>query len=113
VRPGRKRGRLLRLVIAFGFAQGAVSMARPAVSYRALALRLTGNRLGQAAAAPVAGPAGVAAPFAMPAAAALLRVALRSPREVRAGEGAADGRSAGRRSAGRRSGSGLRRSSDV
>ncbi|MFF3289956.1 MFS transporter [Streptomyces sp. NPDC003023] len=29
---------LLRLVIAFGFAQGAVSMARPAVSYRALAL---------------------------------------------------------------------------
>ncbi|WP_234334900.1 DUF3574 domain-containing protein [Streptomyces sp. NRRL S-118] len=32
------RGRLLRLVIAFGFAQGAVSMARPAVSYRALSL---------------------------------------------------------------------------
>ncbi|GGW35608.1 MFS transporter [Streptomyces xantholiticus] len=29
---------LLRLVIAFGFAQGAVSMARPAVSYRALSL---------------------------------------------------------------------------
>ncbi|MEV5613370.1 MFS transporter [Streptomyces sp. NPDC052225] len=29
---------LLRLVIAFSFAQGAVSMARPAVSYRALAL---------------------------------------------------------------------------
>ncbi|MCK8681424.1 MFS transporter [Streptomyces lichenis] len=29
---------LLRLVIAFCFAQGAVSMARPAVSYRALAL---------------------------------------------------------------------------
>ncbi|GGJ02259.1 MFS transporter [Streptomyces brasiliensis] len=36
--PGRNRGWLLRLVIAFGFAQGAVSMARPAVSYRALAL---------------------------------------------------------------------------
>ncbi|MEU3839973.1 MFS transporter [Streptomyces sp. NPDC028635] len=36
--PGGKRGWLLRLVIAFGFAQGAVSMARPAVSYRALAL---------------------------------------------------------------------------
>ncbi|GGS01571.1 MFS transporter [Streptomyces aureoverticillatus] len=35
-RPGR--GWLLRLVIAFGFAQGAVSMARPAVSYRALSL---------------------------------------------------------------------------
>ncbi|MET7360183.1 MFS transporter [Streptomyces sp. NPDC005562] len=35
--PGA-RGWLLRLVIAFGFAQGAVSMARPAVSYRALAL---------------------------------------------------------------------------
>ncbi|MEV3993258.1 MFS transporter [Streptomyces sp. NPDC049837] len=33
-----KRYWLLRLVIAFGFAQGAVSMARPAVSYRALAL---------------------------------------------------------------------------
>ncbi|MGQ4334539.1 MFS transporter [Streptomyces hayashii] len=37
-RPGGNRGWLLRLVIAFGFAQGAVSMARPAVSYRALAL---------------------------------------------------------------------------
>ncbi|MDI3388798.1 MFS transporter [Streptomyces sp. B-S-A8] len=34
--PGRTW--LLRLVIAFGFAQGAVSMARPAVSYRALSL---------------------------------------------------------------------------
>ncbi|WP_432170619.1 MFS transporter [Streptomyces sp. 1222.5] len=36
--PGQNRGWLLRLVLAFGFAQGAVSMARPAVSYRALAL---------------------------------------------------------------------------
>ncbi|KOV91211.1 MFS transporter [Streptomyces sp. NRRL B-3648] len=36
--PGGNRGWLLRLVIAFCFAQGAVSMARPAVSYRALAL---------------------------------------------------------------------------
>ncbi|WP_405946980.1 MFS transporter [Streptomyces prunicolor] len=36
--PGRNRGWLLRLVIAFSFTQGAVSMARPAVSYRALAL---------------------------------------------------------------------------
>ncbi|MFF5859253.1 MFS transporter [Streptomyces sp. NPDC012751] len=36
--PGGNRGWLLRLVIAFGCAQGAVSMARPAVSYRALAL---------------------------------------------------------------------------
>ncbi|WP_203349788.1 MFS transporter [Streptomyces sp. S-9] len=36
--PGVNRGWLLRLVIAFGFAQAAVSMARPAVSYRALAL---------------------------------------------------------------------------
>lgn len=35
-RPGR--GWLLRLVLTFSFAQGAVSMARPAVSYRALAL---------------------------------------------------------------------------
>ncbi|MFH9422297.1 MFS transporter [Streptomyces sp. NPDC017529] len=34
--PGR--GWLLRLVITFAFAQSAVSMARPAVSYRALAL---------------------------------------------------------------------------
>jgi MFS family permease len=36
--PGGNRGWLLRLVLALGFAQGAVSMARPAVSYRALAL---------------------------------------------------------------------------
>ncbi|MDT9696226.1 MFS transporter [Streptomyces sp. P17] len=36
--PGGNRGWLLRLVIAFSFAQAAVSMARPAVSYRALAL---------------------------------------------------------------------------
>ncbi|RFU87263.1 MFS transporter [Streptomyces triticagri] len=35
---GSGRGWLIRLVIAFGFAQSAVSMARPAVSYRALAL---------------------------------------------------------------------------
>ncbi|MFJ4618577.1 MFS transporter [Streptomyces sp. NPDC088812] len=38
MRPGAHRGWLLRLVISFVFAQGAVSMARPAVSYRALAL---------------------------------------------------------------------------
>ncbi|MFH8992095.1 MFS transporter [Streptomyces sp. NPDC017940] len=45
MRPGRGTGSrpsglgwLLRLVIAFSFAQGAVSMARPAVSYRALSL---------------------------------------------------------------------------
>ncbi|MFD3654671.1 MFS transporter [Streptomyces sp. NPDC058620] len=37
-RSGPGRGWLLRLVIAFSFAQGAVSMARPAVSYRALSL---------------------------------------------------------------------------
>ncbi|WP_420169239.1 MFS transporter [Streptomyces violaceoruber] len=37
-RSGPGRGWLLRLVIAFAFAQGAVSMARPAVFYRALAL---------------------------------------------------------------------------
>ncbi|HET9379598.1 MAG TPA: MFS transporter [Streptomyces sp.] len=36
--PGGSRGWLLRLVIAFGFAQAAVSTARPALSYRALAL---------------------------------------------------------------------------
>ncbi|MEU4656609.1 MFS transporter [Streptomyces sp. NPDC023723] len=38
MRPGANRRWLLRLVIAFSFAQAAVSMARPAVSYRALAL---------------------------------------------------------------------------
>ncbi|KPI18204.1 major facilitator superfamily MFS_1 [Actinobacteria bacterium OK074] len=38
MRAGGNRGWLLRLVVAFSFAQGAVSMARPAVSYRALAL---------------------------------------------------------------------------
>lgn len=36
--PAGNRGWLLRLVIAFSFAQAAVSMARPAASYRALAL---------------------------------------------------------------------------
>ncbi|WP_078888925.1 MFS transporter [Streptomyces sclerotialus] len=36
VTPGR--GWLLRLILTFSFAQAAVSMARPAVSYRALAL---------------------------------------------------------------------------
>ncbi|MEU6994334.1 MFS transporter [Streptomyces sp. NPDC046465] len=36
--PGGRRGWLLRLVVAFSFAQAAVSMARPAVSYRALSL---------------------------------------------------------------------------
>ncbi|KRD16255.1 MULTISPECIES: MFS transporter [unclassified Streptomyces] len=80
----------------------------------ALALRLTGNRLGQvaapAAAGLVAGLAGVAAPFAMLGALLLLSsgVALRSPREVRGEEEAGAGPSAGRRS-----GAGLRRSSDV
>ncbi|WEV24644.1 MFS transporter [Streptomyces sp. 71268] len=43
-RPGR--GWLLRLVIAFAFAQGAVSMARPAVSYRALALGADARAVG-------------------------------------------------------------------
>ncbi|MGR3932546.1 MFS transporter [Streptomyces sp. BRA346] len=42
--PGR--GWLLRLVIAFSFAQGAVSMARPAVSYRALALGADARAVG-------------------------------------------------------------------
>ncbi|WP_069814267.1 MFS transporter [Streptomyces sp. TP-A0874] len=42
--PGR--GWLLRLVIAFAFAQGAVSMARPAVSYRALALGADARAIG-------------------------------------------------------------------
>ncbi|POX39003.1 MFS transporter [Streptomyces sp. Ru73] len=36
--PTPGRGWLLRLVLTFSFAQAAVSMARPAVSYRALAL---------------------------------------------------------------------------
>ncbi|MFI0735317.1 MFS transporter [Streptomyces sp. NPDC021225] len=43
-KPGR--GWLLRLVIAFSFAQGAVSMARPAVSYRALALGADARAVG-------------------------------------------------------------------
>ncbi|MFE6665429.1 MFS transporter [Streptomyces sp. NPDC057697] len=42
--PGR--GWLLRLVIAFALAQGAVSMARPAVSYRALALGADARAIG-------------------------------------------------------------------
>ncbi|MFD8870572.1 MFS transporter [Streptomyces sp. NPDC059590] len=37
---------MLRLVIAFSFAQGAVSMARPAVSYRALALGADARAVG-------------------------------------------------------------------
>ncbi|MFE7776740.1 MFS transporter [Streptomyces sp. NPDC057445] len=41
---------LLRLVIAFSFAQGAVSMARPAVSYRALALGADERAIGVIAA---------------------------------------------------------------
>ncbi|MFJ4965006.1 Major Facilitator Superfamily protein [Streptomyces sp. ADI96-02] len=45
-RPGPGRGWLLRLVIAFAFAQGAVSMARPAVSYRALALGADESAIG-------------------------------------------------------------------
>ncbi|MFJ7150044.1 MFS transporter [Streptomyces sp. NPDC100445] len=40
------RGWLLRLVIAFGCVQGAVSTARPAVSYRALALRADERAVG-------------------------------------------------------------------
>ncbi|MER6069188.1 MFS transporter [Streptomyces sp. NPDC001817] len=44
--PGGNRGWLLRLVLAFGFAQGAVSMARPAVSYRALALGADARAVG-------------------------------------------------------------------
>ncbi|MET7717183.1 hypothetical protein [Streptomyces sp. NPDC005407] len=44
-------GWLLRLVIAFGFAQAAVSMARPAVSYRALALGADERAIGVMASA--------------------------------------------------------------
>ncbi|MFF1768699.1 MFS transporter [Streptomyces sp. NPDC058249] len=51
MRPGRNRGWLLRLVIAFSFTQGAVSMARPAVSYRALALGADERAVGVIAAA--------------------------------------------------------------
>ncbi|MFE6992906.1 MFS transporter, partial [Streptomyces pharetrae] len=60
----------------------------------ALALRLTGNRLGQVAAPAtaglVAGVAGVAAPFVMLGALLLLSsgVALRAPAQPAAGEGA-------------------------
>ncbi|MFC7219357.1 MFS transporter [Streptomyces polyrhachis] len=45
-RTGPGRGWLLRLVIAFAFAQGAVSMARPAVAYRALALGADARAVG-------------------------------------------------------------------
>ncbi|OPF70517.1 MFS transporter [Streptomyces antioxidans] len=46
-KPGKPgRGWLLRLVIAFSFTQGAVSMARPAVSYRALALGADARAIG-------------------------------------------------------------------
>lgn len=51
MRPGGNRGWLLRLVIAFSFTQGAVSMARPAVSYRALALGADERAIGVIAAA--------------------------------------------------------------
>ncbi|MFC7261956.1 MFS transporter [Streptomyces lutosisoli] len=51
MRPGETRGWLLRLVIAFTFTQGAVSMARPAVSYRALALGADERAVGVIAAA--------------------------------------------------------------
>ncbi|MGP3948894.1 MFS transporter [Streptomyces sp. 7N604] len=47
---GPGRGWLVRLVIAFAFAQGAVSMARPAVSYRALALGADARAVGVIAA---------------------------------------------------------------
>jgi MFS family permease len=79
----------------------------------ALALRLTGNRLGQvaapAAAGLVAGAVGVAAPFVMLGALLLLSsaVALRAPGDRR-GEG-----ETGSAPRGRRSGPALRRSSDV
>ncbi|MGW8381086.1 MFS transporter [Streptomyces sp. ODS28] len=48
--PAPSRGWLLRLVIAFAFAHGAVSMARPAVSYHALALGADARAVGVVAA---------------------------------------------------------------
>ncbi|CAL9410206.1 hypothetical protein SUDANB15_01627 [Streptomyces sp. enrichment culture] len=61
--PGGNRGWLLRLVIAFGFAQGAVSMARPAVSYRALALGADEQAVGVIAGAYALLPLFVAVPL--------------------------------------------------
>ncbi|MBG0856495.1 MFS transporter [Streptomyces spinoverrucosus] len=61
--PGGNRGWLLRLVIAFSFAQGAVSMARPAVSYRALALGADERAVGVIAAVYALLPLFVAVPL--------------------------------------------------
>jgi hypothetical protein len=126
--PGRNRGWLLRLVIAFGFAQGAVSMARPAVSCRALALgadeRAVGViagvyallplfALGQvaapAAAGMVAGVAGVAAPFLMLG--ALLPLSAGGALRASAPPGRPP--AAGSAPEGRREGTALRRSGDL
>ncbi|MGW7517481.1 MFS transporter [Streptomyces sp. NPDC054796] len=59
----RSRGWLLRLVIAFAFAQGAVSMARPAVSYHALALGADARAVGVVTAVYALLPLAVAVPL--------------------------------------------------
>lgn len=59
----RSGGWLLRLVVTFAFTQGAVSMARPAVSYHALALGADGRAVGAVAAVYALLPLLVAVPL--------------------------------------------------
>jgi MFS family permease len=61
--PSAPRGWLLRLVVSFAFAQGAVNMARPAVSYHALALGADARAVGAVAAAYALLPLVVAVPL--------------------------------------------------
>lgn len=61
--PSRSRGWLLRLVVTFAFTQGAVSMARPAVSYHALALGADARAVGAVAAVYALLPLAVAVPL--------------------------------------------------
>lgn len=59
----RSGGWLLRLVVTFAFTQGAVSMARPAVSYHALALGADNRAVGAVAAVYALLPLVVAVPL--------------------------------------------------
>ncbi|GAA3134476.1 hypothetical protein GCM10010521_20400 [Streptomyces rameus] len=72
--PGGNRGWLLRLVIAFGCARGAVSTARSAVSFRALAMGADERAVGVIAAVYALLCAGVALPVPVWALGAMLTV---------------------------------------
>ena len=61
--PPPARGWLLRLVVSFAFAQGAVSMARPAVSYHALELGADAGAVGAVTAVYALLPLVVAVPL--------------------------------------------------